>query len=102
MANHIATRVGTSEFDAAYLARRFAAMLKAMDGEEDEDAEDGLDGLTGEAEREYFLRQGYTKADLAGKRGKDDHRRDFADIAEGGADSAYGFDADALFQRVTS
>ena len=101
MENHINVRGGSSEFDPAYLARCFTAMLEAMgseeDGAEDDDpagpgrsANSGEDDL-GETPARAVVRTGSRKID---------HRKDFNCVKQGGADSALtDFDADRLFQR---
>ncbi|HEY1891991.1 MAG TPA: hypothetical protein VGG63_16425 [Steroidobacteraceae bacterium] len=112
MANHIDVRGGTAEFDPMYMAQCFASMLKAM-GSEDDSAEDDYEtDLTAEERHRRATGEpsvngeddvGETPArsvvTTKGPRCNPDHRKDFNDIAEGGADSAYGFDANALFQR---
>jgi hypothetical protein len=108
MANHISARGGSDQFDPAYLARCFKGMLAAMGGTEEE-AEDDEDELPtggtshGGPIRRAKDRVGETPArsimELTG-RSSTDHRKDFNSSKGAGADSAYGFDADALFQRV--
>jgi hypothetical protein len=88
--NHIETKGGTDKFDPVYLGQCFMAMLKAM-GPEDEAEDDDPDLVTNPSNG--------GPANVRSKDGNPDHRKDFADIDQGGADSAYGFDADRLFQR---
>lgn len=96
MENHINARGGTTEFDPAYLGQCFKAMLQAMGGtEEDDDAEDNdPDQVT-----DPSIHGGPPNVRAKDHGKNPDHRKDFNDITEGGADSVYGFDADRLFQR---
>lgn len=118
MEDHISARGDTNEFDPVYLAQCFSSMLKAMGTGNEEDAEDDDPTAPRRTPEDDMTAEERTRAQTGDRRrAKDgvgetppesvvrpasrkiDHRRDFADIEQGGADSAYGFDADRLFQR---
>jgi hypothetical protein len=96
MEDHIEARGGTPDFDPAYLGQCFTAMMKSLGTEEDDEVEDSdPDHVTDPNNH------GGPPTVRAKDRGENpDHRKDFNDIEQGGADdSALAFDADALFQR---
>jgi hypothetical protein len=90
-----AVATGNREFNSKHFERMLRQSLEAMAGAEEEDAEDDdPDHVTNPSDH----------GGPPNVRAKDDgenpdHRKDFNDIKQGGADDAALFDANALFQR---
>jgi len=111
---------GDDDPSAKLLRKCFKAALEALpegDAEDEEPGRTAEESLTAEERHRKQTGEPTVSEDRARKRARDgvgetppesvvrsasrriDHRRDFADLASGGADSRYGFDANSLFQR---
>jgi hypothetical protein len=99
---------GRREFDAKHFERMLRQSMQAMAGaEEDADDENPLEPAGSTAEERSRAATGKdgvgetparSVVELSGT-GRPDHRKDFADIKQGGADDEALFDPQALFQR---
>jgi hypothetical protein len=113
--NHVSARAGSAEYDSKYVADCMMALVKALnlddEGTEKDAEDDHPDEIPDASSHGGPVRVdrraakdgvGETPArpvaELSGKRDPD-HRKDFNDIKQGGADDAALFDPQALFQR---
>ena len=101
-----AVATGNREYDAKHFQRMLRQALQAMSGvDEDADDENPFEPVGSTAEERNCAATGKdgvgetpARPVVSPSSREIDHRKDFNDIAQGGADSAL-FDADTLFQR---